>query len=94
MLDMVDRVSPGQLHDGYINLRHMSRLDIEEGSYNFLLTEKYMSLIPRSHEYYGPVSVNALGFAGSFLVRSAEELQILKAQGPMTVLQAVSKPWT
>ena len=37
-----------------------------------------------------PLSVNALGFAGFLLVKSAAEMQAVVAEGPTNVLKAVA----
>jgi ATP adenylyltransferase len=58
--------------------------------YNFLVTRQWMFLVPRSRECFYDISVNALGFAGGFLVRDAEQLTLLKNKGPMTALQHVA----
>lgn len=58
-----------------------------------ILTSKFMMLVPRSRETYGPVAVNSMGFAGSMLVRSKEELDFICAESPMQVLAAVGVPW-
>lgn len=63
-------------------------------SYNMVLTNSFMMLVPRSREIYGPVDVNSMGFAGSMLVRSKEELDFLRAESPMQVLAAVGVPWS
>ncbi|CAL8462928.1 g2462 [Coccomyxa elongata] len=63
-------------------------------SYNMVLTSSFMMLVPRSREIYGPVAVNSMGFAGSMLVRSKEELDFLRAESPMQVLAAVGVPWS
>jgi ATP adenylyltransferase len=62
--------------------------------YNLLITRLWMLLVPRARESYTSISVNALGFAGSLLVRDAGQLQRIKETGPMTVLTevAVNKP--
>jgi len=58
--------------------------------YNLLVTREWMFLVPRSTECFGGISVNALGFAGGFLVRDEEQFNQLKKIGPMTVLQNVA----
>lgn len=60
--------------------------------YNLLVTERWMLLVPRSVEHFGPISVNSLGFAGSLFVRNEQELELVKAHGPMTILQSVTLP--
>jgi ATP adenylyltransferase len=58
--------------------------------YNLLATRQWMLLVPRSRERYGSISVNALGFAGSLLVRDGGQMRRIKAAGPMTVLTEVA----
>ncbi|MBD2524872.1 phosphorylase [Nostoc sp. FACHB-133] len=60
------------------------------GAYNLLATREWMLIVPRSQEYFQSISVNSLGFAGSLLVRNAGEMEIIKAQGPMTILKNVA----
>jgi len=58
--------------------------------YNLLVTRQWMFLVPRSTECFFGISVNALGFAGGFLVRDEEQLNLLKKNGPMTALRHVA----
>jgi len=60
--------------------------------YNLLVTRRWMLLVPRSRECFEGASVNALGFAGALLVRSAAEMEQLKQKGPLQVLASVSFP--
>ncbi|MBE8998052.1 phosphorylase [Nostoc sp. LEGE 12447] len=60
------------------------------GAYNLLATREWMLIVPRSQEHFQSISVNSLGFAGSLLVRNAGEMEIIKAQGPMTILKNVA----
>jgi ATP adenylyltransferase len=57
--------------------------------YNLLITREWMLLVPRARERFGSVSVNALGFAGSFFVKDEQEKEAISKAGPMTVLQHV-----
>jgi ATP adenylyltransferase len=61
----------------------------QSGPYNLLLTRRWMLLVPRSREHFGPVSVNALGFAGSMFVRDDAEMRAVRQAGPMRVLAGV-----
>jgi ATP adenylyltransferase len=49
-----------------------------------------MLAVPRVRECYGTVSVNALGFAGSLFVKDTEQLETIRAAGPMNVLKRVA----
>lgn len=62
----------------------------EGGAYNLLVTRSWILLVPRSRERFGSISVNALGFAGSLLVRDEAELLLLRSLGPMRVLESVA----
>ncbi|MEM6423748.1 MAG: phosphorylase [Cyanobacteria bacterium P01_D01_bin.128] len=62
---------------------------IQRGAYNLLMTRRWMMIVPRSQEAYQSIPVNALGFAGSFLVKNAEQLAHLKQLQPLTILKAV-----
>ena len=57
--------------------------------YNLLITHDWMMVVPRSREYFGPISLNALAFAGTFLVRDEADLAELERAGPLTALQHV-----
>ena len=57
--------------------------------YNLLVTRRWMLVVPRSVECVEGISVNALGFAGSFFVRDAAQLQTLARLGPMAALARV-----
>ncbi len=75
----------------YRNLLDAVGLDTRQsGAYNLLATREWMLIVPRSHEHFQSISVNSLGFAGALLVRNATEMEILKAQGPMTILKNVA----
>lgn len=96
------RPSALDLEDSYSRLRSSfsSGSRSSEGSsgskpesYNMVLTSSYMMLVPRTREVVGPVAVNSMGFAGSMLVRSKEELDYLHRETPMKVLAAVGRPW-
>ena len=57
--------------------------------YNFLVTCDWLLLVPRSREFFGDISLNALAYAGSFFVRNEQQLAFLKTQGPMKALSSV-----
>lgn len=58
--------------------------------YNLLITRRWMLLVSRSRECFENISVNALGFVGSLLVRDDRELDTLLRHGPMQILCGVS----
>ncbi len=59
-------------------------------AYNLLATRDWMFFVPRQKGSFQSISVNALGFAGAFLVKDDEELARLRAVGPMKVLREVA----
>jgi sulfate adenylyltransferase (ADP) / ATP adenylyltransferase len=60
--------------------------------YNLLATRSWMMAIPRRHDSYRSIPVNSLGFAGSLLVKSDEQLALLRDLGPLTLLKQVACP--
>lgn len=62
----------------------------QSAPYNLLATREWMLIVPRSQEEFHGISVNSLGFAGALLVRNAEQMQLLKETGPMTMLKNVA----
>ncbi|RMH37192.1 MAG: phosphorylase [Nitrospirae bacterium] len=61
--------------------------------YNLLITRQEMLLVPRSKECFRDISINSLGFAGAFLVKDREQLELVKQYGPMSLLREVGVPW-
>jgi hypothetical protein len=47
-------------------------------SYNVLLTSRFLMYVPRGREGLGPVDCNSMGFAGTMLLRSQEDLAFIK----------------
>lgn len=64
----------------------------QSGAYNLLATREWMLIVPRSHAEFAGIGVNSLGFAGALLVRNEQEMQVIKEQGPMTILQHLALP--
>ena len=60
--------------------------------YNLLATGTRMLVVPRRAECFEEVSLNALAFAGSLLVKNDAQLRRLVDAGPMQVLRAVTFP--
>jgi ATP adenylyltransferase len=61
-------------------------------SYNVIMTENYLQVVPRTAESYiasngNKISVNSLGFAGMVLVKRQEDLDILKRIGVLNILK-------
>lgn len=64
----------------------------QSGAYNLLATRQWMMVVPRSLESFESIPVNSLGFAGTLVVRSQQQMKILVEHGPMTVLKNVAVP--
>lgn len=59
-------------------------------NYNLLMTRRWMMAVPRVRAAHEGVEVNALGFAGALLVKTAEQAEKLRTLGPAAVLRAVT----
>jgi len=64
----------------------------QAGPYNLLVCREWMMLVPRTREHFETVSLNALGFAGSYFLRDPGELARVKAVGPLQALASVAPP--
>lgn len=76
----------------------IQRLEAPDGQrqaspYNFLMTEGWMLLVPRSLECSRGISVNGLGYVGSLFVQDSGGFEEIRKQGPMNLLRAVSVPY-
>lgn len=86
----INRSDGPALHERYRALLAAIGISDRRQPYNLLLTRHWMLLVPRARECWEGTSVNALGFAGSLLVRDRGQLGRLREIGPMRVLHAVS----
>ncbi len=58
--------------------------------YNLLLTRRWMLLVPRIAECFEHISLNALAFAGSLLVRRPAQVELLRRRGCLAALCEVA----
>lgn len=58
--------------------------------YNLLVTRSWMLLVPRRRESFDGVSINALGFAGSILIRNKAQWAAVQKIGPIGLLRQVA----
>lgn len=58
--------------------------------YNLLATRRWMLLVPRRREGFEGVSINALGFAGSILIRNKAQWETVQRVGPLGLLRQVA----
>ncbi|CAL1707231.1 unnamed protein product [Somion occarium] len=76
-------------------IRHDPNYPIGPPSYNVILTLEHMHVIPRRGETYTlhetgeELSVNALGFAGTLLVKSERELEAVRKESIGSILRGV-----
>lgn len=86
----------GAGHALYLRLRAAVGLPAEAApgapSWNLLVTRTWMMLVPRRRESWEGISINALGFVGSLLVRDDAQRERLTAAGPFTALAGVGFP--
>lgn len=54
---------------------------------------RYMAVFPRRAERWRLVGVNALGFAGTLLLKSDVEREFVVREGPLRILAEVGQPW-
>ena len=76
--------------ESYLNLLQAMDANQKCDAYNLLATREWMLLVPRSREAFESISINSLGFAGTFFVRNEEQLNLLKERGPITALTHVA----
>jgi sulfate adenylyltransferase (ADP) / ATP adenylyltransferase len=62
----------------------------QSAPYNLLVADDWMLVVPRAEELFRGASVNALGFAGSLFVKDRKQIEVIRAVGPMHMLQAVA----
>ena len=60
--------------------------------YNLLVTRRWMLLVPRRRECFGPISLNALAFAGALFVRDPVEAELVRRAGLRAMLHEVGVP--
>jgi ATP adenylyltransferase len=79
------------LHSFYLDM--LAESDSEQtqrAQYNLLVTPRWMLFVPRTRESYEDISLNALAFAGSLLVKNDDQLNTLATAGPAAALRFVT----
>lgn len=78
----------------YHQLLDNLNIKIEENkplqNYNLLITKDWMMIVPRTQEEYQSISINSLGFAGAFLVKNTEQLNLIKQSNLLEILAEVA----
>lgn len=82
------------MHLGYRALAARVGLALVPGEpappHNLLATRRWMLLVPRRREGVDGLSINALGYAGSILIRNKAEWQTVQRHGPLEILRRVA----
>jgi ATP adenylyltransferase len=81
-----------RMQEAYEALRAALGMRTSLPPYNLLATRDWMLLVPRALAEVQGINVNAMGFAGSLLVKTPEQLQQLQSMGPMALLRQVAPP--
>ncbi len=86
----LDRDMAPDLYGRFLVLVRDLGLAEEDRPYNLLLTRRWMIVVARARDRFEGISINALGFAGSLLVRDRESLARVRDIGPGTILRGVT----
>jgi len=90
LLGPAEGVTPEKLEEWYTAM--LAEVLKSSNSWNLVMTRDWLMMVPRSSERTGDVALNALGFAGTLLVRSKAELEQVREVGPMQILSQVGVP--
>lgn len=83
----------GELNEAFAHGAAQCGLTAQGGEmppYNLLANDEWMLVVPRRTERCEGISINALGFAGSMFVRNRDEIDKVRAIGPLAMLAAVA----
>lgn len=81
---------PAQAHALYGELLRAVGCETPGTPYNLLATRQWTLVVPRTQESFESISLNALAFAGSLLVKNREQLERVRSVGPMALLRSVT----
>ena len=81
------------LHAGFERARAELGLEAGEGGllppFNLLAGEGWLLAIPRSREHFEGISMSAVCFGGTLYTRHREQIEAIRAVGPLRALAAV-----
>lgn len=60
--------------------------------HNFILTKRWMMVVPRRAAYFQGISTNAAGMVGTVFLWNQDQLEAWKEIGPMNILAALGLP--
>lgn len=78
-------------HAAYLRLMDDAACTGGRRPWNLLATRELLAVVPRTRERAAGRSINALGFAGSLLVKDDEALGRVKRTGPVAMLRHVTR---
>ena len=85
--------SADSLHAGFERARAELGLEAGEGGllppFNLLAGEGWLLAIPRSREHFEGISMSAVCFGGTLYTRHREQIEAIRAVGPLRALAAV-----
>lgn len=68
-------------------------IDNKTMSYNFILTDSWMMIVKRSKERaFDSISINSLGFMGTFLLKDLSKEGFLIKKNPLEILEEITFP--
>ncbi|KAG4305412.1 hypothetical protein PORY_000968 [Pneumocystis oryctolagi] len=70
-----------------LTMKAIQVFETDKISYNFAMTKQWMFITPRTTESWNHISVNTVGMLGMFLVKSQEELNLVKNTGILKILK-------
>jgi ATP adenylyltransferase len=90
------RIEPSQggeeLCTAYRDLMRSLEVDGSRDPYNVLVTDERIFVVPRTRHAVEGIALNAMGYAGSLLVRNRTQLERLREIGPVRVLAEAARP--
>ncbi|MFA7436821.1 DUF4922 domain-containing protein [Castellaniella sp.] len=89
--------SAESLRQAYESARQLLGLQVDADGllppHNLLIHDGWLLMVLRSREHFSGVSLNALSFGGTLYARNAEQVQAIRAAGPLKALLQVGVPW-
>jgi ATP adenylyltransferase len=90
--ELLDRRYRDLIAAAGIGIRGVAGRLHQASPYNLLVTRRWMLLVPRRRECFGPISLNALAFAGALFVRNPVEAELVRRAGLRAMLHEVGVP--
>lgn len=85
--------SARSMHAAFDTAREVLGLTVDDQgllpSCNMLVDGQWMLMLPRSREHFEGISLNALSYGGTIYVRHVDQIDAIRATGPLRVLAEV-----